>query len=219
MRFVRAADVGNFNGDMHNGIPCADLVIGAALRDAPGAADAGAFYIHYGGANGANIRVLQSDIPGEDVVAGDQFGLSMSALPNGTLTDDLIVGAPGEDGFGAVFLFKGAPSGLAIATPTKWTQETAFIPETSAAGDSWGYSVAGLGNGAVAIGAPFKTVGAGTHTGGVWVVKYQYVSPSFNTTAGFAYHQANFTTAPPPLNTNVVNAVLRVELLQPRAGR
>jgi hypothetical protein len=220
--FGRELAVGNFNGDMKNGIPCVDLAIGAAQRDAPGAGDSGGVYVLYGGpagSPGAKVKIRQSDIPGEDVVAGELFGVNLSALPNGTLTDDLVVGAAGEDGVGAVYLFKGGPAGLNVTVPTKWTQDTANVPETSVADDLWGFAVAGLGNGAVAIGAPHKDVGAVTGTGGVTVLRYTSSGSAFSVVSGVTYHQAGFTTAPAPLNQDAANRELGLELLKPRGGR
>jgi hypothetical protein len=219
--FGSSLAVGNFNGDMFRGIPCADLVIGARRRDVAGTVDVGAAYIRYGSGYGSNVllAINQSSIAGEDAAASDSFGAGVSALPNGTLTDDLIVGAPGEDGSGAVFLFKGASGGIAVSTVSRWTQNTPNVPEAPVAGDLWGWAVAGLGGGAVAIGVPGKDVGGIADTGGVAMVRYTYSAPSFTAASGLAYHQAHFTTAPAPFNTNVAGHSLGLELLKPRSGR
>jgi hypothetical protein len=102
-------------GDL-NGDDVDDLVVGAALVDAVGAADAGACYVFFGplGAS-STLSALTADVKlsGQTSVAGDRFG---SALEVADLTGDgradVVVGAANHDigsvvDAGCVYLFRG----------------------------------------------------------------------------------------------------------------
>ena len=82
----------------------------------------------------------------EDAASGDNLGFSVAISG-----DYLVVGAPEENGMGAVYVFK---------RNTTWGTGTKLIAGNAGAGDKFGYSVAISGNYLI-VGAPYEdTVGA-----------------------------------------------------------
>jgi hypothetical protein len=108
---------GDFNGDGFD-----DLAVGAPGEDN----DTGAVYLYYGSAFGlapaqgplgsvlpGQIRDILTLSWGQGGVAGDLFGKALAAADfNQDGVDDLAIGAPGKNGRGAVFLYRGRRDGL-----------------------------------------------------------------------------------------------------------
>ena len=145
----------DFNGDGF-----ADLAVGVpgegvTLRAMPPVAvnDAGAVNVLYGSAVGltAQIDQLWSQAPTNvlDVPEkGDDFGASLAWGDfDGDGFDDLAVGVPdeglgaGKDFAGAVNVFYGSVSGLAVAGNQFWTQDSLGVPDAAESGDEFGASL------------------------------------------------------------------------------
>jgi hypothetical protein len=113
-----------------------DRVLVGAWSDDTGARDAGAAYLF--NTNGALLTIFTNPVP----LPYDNFGYSLAASGN----DRLLIGSVGDnssvDNAGAAYLF--STNGVLLAT---------FTNPTPAAGDSFGCSVAVLGNDRVLIGA------------------------------------------------------------------
>jgi hypothetical protein len=82
---------------------------------------------------------------------------------NGDGFADLAVGAPGDDGAGAVNVLYGSANGITAAGDQHWTQNGLGLPDFAEAGDAFGASLAvgdfdGDGFADLAIGAPGENV-------------------------------------------------------------
>lgn len=170
-----ALAVGNFNNDAYD-----DLAVG--LPDFDGSlgsvTSSGAVWIHLGGPGGLPTTpnlTLEATQAGEGLVALDRFG---SALASGDFEldgfDDLAIGAPGKDsGSGAVYVFRGAASGIASGTglslrPVQLGSTPEFdghFGAALAAGDLYGTTHEDL-----AIGAPDRMVSGLGGAGQVYLV-------------------------------------------------
>jgi hypothetical protein len=147
-----------------------DLVIGAPSEDSA-AANAGAVYLFYQPGSGTlSLSVADSKLQG--TVKDDTFGAAVATVGDvdGDGTDDLLVGAPGEDSAGsaagAAYLFTGPLSGTLSVASAEATVHG------GAAGDEAGGAVAGAGDvdgdGGVdlLLGGPGASGGAGR----VWLL-------------------------------------------------
>jgi hypothetical protein len=149
-----------------------DVAVGIPGEDIETRSDAGAVAVLYGSERGPDPLANQfwDQSPTDDPEQGDQFGWSLAAADvNGDTTDDLVVGAPGEDlgegaGAGAVSIFRGsAETGLTGDGAQLVDQDTAGVAGSSQPGDSFGYDVAtgdldGDGIADLAVGVPGETV-------------------------------------------------------------
>ena len=127
-----ALTAGHFDDDNYE-----DLAVGIPGRDAV----AGAVFVMYGGSGGLGPggQFLQQSNPDiEDTgEPHDRFGWALAAHDfNGDGRDDLAVGVPHENGYGAVQLFFGGESGLDLVHDILWTQNS--IAGTSEPGDFFG---------------------------------------------------------------------------------
>ncbi|MFJ7151937.1 FG-GAP-like repeat-containing protein [Streptomyces sp. NPDC100445] len=161
-----AAAIGDLNGDGYD-----DLVSGYQ--------DDNAVWVMYGGAGGLGGRDtwkrFTQDTPG--VPGGreehDQFGRSVAVGDiTGDGVDDLVVGAPDENGEGVVDVLRGSRSGLTGTGAQAFGQDTAGVPGTAEPYDSFGYvvrllDVNGNGHADLAAAAPGEDGG----NGAVWVLR------------------------------------------------
>ncbi len=166
-RFGAALAVGDINGD-----GCGDLVVGdpiAGLNDE--VESAGAIYVYYGSPTGlgsANEISLNSILPGYPAGDDNDFG---AALAIGDFNDDgladIVVGAPGRDGGGEVYLLPGVRNPfLPVLNARQFEQGDGTIPGTNEIGDRIGSAFAvgdfdGDGVDDLAIGDPGENHGAG----------------------------------------------------------
>lgn len=156
--FGSALARGDFDGD-----GCADLAIGAseefAGRPVPGADGHGAVHVLYGTPGGpGHARTLDVTRLGRDR-GTDRFGAALAAGDlDGDGDDELVVGAPGVAGGGAVGVFgmRGRP---AYGKGTLLTQATGWVGQEPGETDQFGAALAigdfdGDGRGEIAVGAP-----------------------------------------------------------------
>lgn len=130
---ISVAGAGDVNGDHFD-----DLIVGAYQSDA-GGADAGRAYVYFGGP-GADDR---PDLTLTGAAAGDAFGFSVASAGDANRDGfaDLVVGAYHNDAGGAdagrAYLYLGA---------AKPDERPDLVLTGEAAGDAFGYSVAGMGD-------------------------------------------------------------------------
>ena len=129
------ARAGDVNGDGKD-----DVILGARFFGGRG----GAFVFH-GSATGVGVRVAAAaDARIEATLADSEFGASFGPAGdvNGDGWDDVVVGAPEEDGGGAVYVFHGGPAGIAAASPAQAATRLA----SASPGARFGWSVHGAGD-------------------------------------------------------------------------
>jgi len=132
---VAVATALDVNGDGYS-----DLLLGADRYD-DGEVDEGRAFLYLGSPTGPSPL---PDWTAEGNVAGAHFGASLDSAGdvNGDGYDDVIVGAPGftngQTEEGAVFVYLGSPSGLAVSP--------VWIAEGNQAGARFGASVSGAGD-------------------------------------------------------------------------
>jgi hypothetical protein len=175
-----------------------DLAVGI-----PGeSSDAGAVFVIYAGAGGLGIasQLLQQNDPGiEDTgEPNDKFGFALTTGDfNADAKDDLVVGVPNENGYGAVHIFFGTALGLDLVQDLFWTQNT--IAGTSEANDKFGFAVAagdfdGDGRSDLAIGSPGEALGLSneiTNSGAV-AVAYGSATGGFDLARTQGWSQGGF---------------------------
>ncbi len=171
---------------------CSDLVVGAPSEDIGSAHDSGAVWIIPGDAATFGTAGMQlvyqglGGLPGS-AEAQDLFGASLAIgdLWDDGLSDDLVVGAPGEgvgsnEDAGAVWIVPNAADDADYTGTLLLTQATTGIPDTPGSFDGFGWAVgtdyftdAGGANddaADVVIGVPGETVGGHPGAGAVVVV-------------------------------------------------
>ena len=129
------------------------------------------------GIGSLDIDLAQARLRGD---GADLFGWSMAELGDidGDGFDDIVIGAPGREGVGAGFVFRGPLSGIVEATSA-----TAILGGREVDGEV-GYTVASPGD-ADGDGLPDVVVSARTsfggafHNGGVYVVSGQFEGTDF----------------------------------------
>ncbi|HUR75121.1 MAG TPA: FG-GAP repeat protein [Sporichthya sp.] len=182
-RFGAALTSGDFNGD-----GAADLAIGAPGETRGKGFGAGTVAVLWGSPAGLNAGRAAAELrPGAGVVGGkpengDAFGAALAAGDvTGDHRDELIVGAPGENGSGSIQVFPGGADGFHEAGPA-YDRSTVGIAGKPAFGDAFGAAVAagdfnGDGRADVAAGIP----GSNSSRGAVAVL---YAGPDGLTGAG-----------------------------------
>lgn len=179
--------ISSFQGWGHgsdvNGDGYADLVVGVPNEDVTAAGNEGALSVTFGGASGltSTNQFIHRDLAGiEDVAGGnDQLGFSVTVGDfNGDCFADAAVGVPFDDvagvaDAGSVHVLYGSPLGLAV--DEVWHQDSPGVVGTAAAGDRFGYSVGsgdfnGDGYADLAVGIPYKDIGALVDTGSVSIL-------------------------------------------------
>jgi hypothetical protein len=165
-RFGASLAVGDFDNDQFD-----DLAIGIPERFTT---NVGAALILYGSAAGLSSSGRQvwsqetNGVP-DTAAAGDLWGSALAAGDfdhNGS--DDLAIGAPGEDAGGTdsgavTILYGSAGSGLSVAFSQLWSQGSTGIADTRQGGDRFGAALAtgdfnGDNSADLAIGVPGELV-------------------------------------------------------------
>ncbi len=120
------------------------VLVGALIEDRRSRLFSGAAYLF---ARSGTVWTHEATLKADDLVEGDQFGMSVSLLG-----DRALVGASHDSTFapggGAAYLFSRAGSG--------WMQEAKLSPSSLSADDQFGASVS-LGEGRAVVGAPART--------------------------------------------------------------
>ena len=199
-RFGSVLAAGDFNADSFDdlaaGMPQCMVWSNQGIFD-----DVGAVVVIEGNSGGLlptqsplNFHLINQDVAGipDSPETGDQFGFSLAvgnfngdtqSIGNEVYDfDDLAIGAPGEDGVGAVLIIYGSlwnvlPGGSVFLKESNWGS----LPELD---DFFGWSLAAAdfdGNGAddLAIGSPYEDLGGRTDTGLVTVL-YGQMFAGFN---------------------------------------
>jgi hypothetical protein len=174
-----------------NGDGYADLVVGVPNEDTGAVGNEGAIHVFFGGpgAPGTHGGLTDTDAflhrdsaSVEDVAGGgDQFGYAVTMGDfNGDCLADAAVGVPFDDvagvaDAGSVHIFYGTVLGLGVSNDQVWHQDSPGIPGSATAGDRFGHSLVsgdfnGDGFADLAVGIPYKDIGAITDTGSVQVL-------------------------------------------------
>ncbi len=173
-RLGQALATGDFDGDGY-----ADVAVGAPDEDRGSGTNAGAVIVYRGTSVGlvAWDLIVEGDFSSAETYgSNERFGAAVAAGDfDGDGIDDLAVGAPGEAGAGAVYVFRGSPRGLSGLR--KLTQSGTAI-DTDESGDRFGAALAfghltGLDEEVLAVGAPGETnpglLGGSVRNGAVYL--------------------------------------------------
>ena len=159
-RFGAALTAGDFNGD-----GAADLAVGAPGETLGKGFGAGTVAVLWGATGGLSAGRKPTELrPGAGVVGGkpengDAFGAALAAGDvTGDKRDELVVGAPGENGSGSIQVFPGGAEGFVQAGPA-YDRSTVGVAGKPAFGDAFGAAVTagdfnGDGRADVAAGIP-----------------------------------------------------------------
>jgi hypothetical protein len=140
------ASAGDVNGDGY-----ADLAVGAWGYDIMGGFNEGKAYVYHGSASGLNLTPDWSAV-GEDTTNYFGFSVASAGDVNDDGYDDLVVGAPWNNGYtGKAYIYYGSAGGLSAASD--WSaigeaEDNYFGYSVAAAGDVNGDGYADLAVGA-----------------------------------------------------------------------
>ncbi|MEO8197706.1 MAG: FG-GAP repeat protein [Thermoanaerobaculia bacterium] len=173
--FGSAVAAGDFNLDGWD-----DLAIGApeafvvdVLGEWVRAGRVFVLYGHFGGLFPVDYQEVSQESAGVHDIPqpGDEFGAALAAGDfNRDYRDDLAVGVPGEEGFGAVQIFVGSSSGFDWTQNALWTEDQLLGAGASEAGDRFGQALATGdfdydGYDDLAMGDPSEDIGTSADTG------------------------------------------------------
>jgi len=171
-RFGSALAAGDFDGDGF-----ADLAVGSPREDSGAKGDTGIVHILYGGPQGltgtGSVLISASSHSGRTKHVDDRFGEALAAGDvNGDGKDDLVVGVPGRNGYGAVWVFRGKGSGFRKSLVLN---RGILGAGKGRSGDGFGRAVAVLdmdddGFAEIAIGAPGETADGQQNAGSTYLV-------------------------------------------------
>ncbi len=173
-RYGAALAAGDFDldgwGDLAVGVPQADIYNGSTWQQA---GRVFVYFGHFGGLVPTDLMQVNQETPGVQDISqtGDEFGAALAAVDlNHDFRDDLVVGVPGEEGFGAVQIFLGSSSRFDWAQDALWTEDLLIGVGASELGDRFGQALAGGdfdydGYDDLAMGDPSEDVGASANTG------------------------------------------------------
>jgi hypothetical protein len=204
-RFGYALAAGDFNDDGRD-----DLAVGAYDEAVGSALRAGAVFELFGTSSGLSHRApllpkrFDESTPGlhGGAKTNDNFGLSLVAADfDGDGFCDLAGAAPykvvgAATSAGVVHVLRGSASGLTGVGAQTWTQDTTGVPDSSEAGDSWGYTLGAIdingdGRSELIVGAPDEDQGATANVGAVTVLMGSTHGP---TTSGALFWLLSNTT-------------------------
>lgn len=183
--FGRALAAGDFNldgwGDLAIGVPFSLVQDSSSTWHWAGRVFV--LYGHFGGVFPLEWQMVHQEVDGVQGIAedGDEFGAALAVGDfNRDYFDDLAVGAPGENGSGAVQIFVGGSSGFDWTQNALWTQDLLLGAGASENGDEFGQALVGGdfdydGYDDLAMGAPSEDIGASANTG---MVLLSYGSPN-----------------------------------------
>src|SRR5262245_17016917 len=125
------APAGDVNGDGY-----ADILVGAPLFNTAGGSDAGRVYVFFGSSSGPALSPSQTF---DGTGANSHFGFSVATAGDIDADGfaDVLIGAPGMAGQGAVFLYRGSVNGLVASTWSKLGGDADAL---------LGYAVSGAGD-------------------------------------------------------------------------
>ncbi|CAK8988587.1 unnamed protein product [Durusdinium trenchii] len=106
------------------------IIVGADGHDSNGLADTGSAYIF---SKNSDSWVQQAKLVGDDTMAGDKFGISVSMTENYAVVGADWHTGPGGVGCGAAYIF--------AFNGSSWNQEAQLLPDDSAAFDRFGGAV------------------------------------------------------------------------------
>ena len=171
--FGSALAAGDFNNDGFD-----DLAVGSPGEDIGAVGDAGLVHVFLGSGGGLTGTAVAHHVGtlsgGWAPASGDEFGAALAAGDiDGDGRDDLIAGAPGRAGAGAVWVVFD-PSGAA-ADAQLLHQDTPGVSGVREAGDGFGSAVAagdidGDGTDDIGVGVPGEALGAVSGAGLVHVL-------------------------------------------------
>jgi hypothetical protein len=226
-KFGSALAVGDFDRDGYD-----DLAIGIPSETIGAATRAGAVIVYKGTEDGPVMwqRLTEADFQNHAPASGENFGTALAAGDfDGDGTDDLAIGAPNEDGAGAVFTYRGSLQTRLV--PGDVLNQNTLGVGTNESGDKYGAALAmgpltGLAVGgldSLAVGAPFDRVpnatGGGTVRAGAVYIYTRIPQTAGGPPAGLAKPTRLLRADAAPAENDQFGAALAIGFLDTGDGR